>query len=252
MDTIVTLERLHQEWKLESLESWKTHAVAPEAVEPLQKAIQANAGKRRRREAKAISILGLLIDAWKNQVTGGWALLCSGPGLYSDLRILRECRVILDEHETIEAILEGRTEGVFGSPGLGYIYGFFCLNADPQLGNTAVLDVAPSVVNSTEESTAAIICIEEDNAFMSPPVEPTPNRRQSGRLRQLKHEESQSPLPTVTPPPPPLAPFDAGRSPYFVTRPDTLPARALTTRYAVVFDCLCTKFSLIRILTPQS
>ncbi|KAJ7457223.1 hypothetical protein B0H11DRAFT_2243479 [Mycena galericulata] len=207
MNNISTLERLHHEWKTEWVEARQTQVTASEVVDPLRKAIQENAAKRRAREAKAISILGLLIDAWRNQVTGGWALLCSGPGLYSNLRILRECGVIRDEHQAIEAILEGRPEIVFSS--------------------SAVLD---GPLRASNSASVTIVGADErfyrDDTAMSS-VEP-PSRRQSGRLKRLKNEET----PIVNRPP--VAPLYADRPPAFVMRPDTLPARVLTTRREII------------------
>jgi hypothetical protein len=126
MSTITSLEQLHQDWRAESLAAWKLHeSVQRSSSNPLQQAIQVNATRRMLREARIISILGLLIGAWKTHLTGGLALLSSGPGLYSDLRILRECRSITAEDQTIEVILEaskitpsslGGVWNIFGPP----------------------------------------------------------------------------------------------------------------------------------------
>jgi hypothetical protein len=69
------------------------------------------------REARIILILGQLIAAWKTHLTGGVASLSSGPGLYSDLRILQECREMADEDQTIEDILEPRNADSALRPG---------------------------------------------------------------------------------------------------------------------------------------
>ncbi|KAJ6555200.1 hypothetical protein DFH09DRAFT_574809 [Mycena vulgaris] len=102
---ITSLEQLHQEWKNESLEMWKARkSVQKYEATPIQQAIQVSASKRMLREARIISVLGLLIGAWKSHLLGGLSSLCSGPGLYSDFRILRECRSITGD-QTIEDIL---------------------------------------------------------------------------------------------------------------------------------------------------
>ncbi|KAJ7763113.1 hypothetical protein DFH07DRAFT_770843 [Mycena maculata] len=221
LNRIVSLEQLHKEWKNESLEVCNAHRSERAPVGTLEEAIQVNAGRRRGREARAISILGALIDAWRNQITGGWTLLCSGPGLYSDLRILRECRVVADESETVEAILEGRMERVFDSAGRGYLWPSFEKTADSEPGDTAF---PQGVASSTKESSGGIINVDDyhpEDAVMSP-VELPPQRWQSGRQ---KCEEGAASVST----PPPLVPFDRARPPAFVTRPDTLPAKILKT-----------------------
>ncbi|KAJ7251884.1 hypothetical protein C8J57DRAFT_1520205 [Mycena rebaudengoi] len=113
ISTVISLQHLHRKWRIESLAAWKNaHSRrAPSqrstrSTNTLQPAIQVNATRRMLREARIISILGQLIVAWKTHLTGGVASLSSGPGLYSDLRILQECRAMADEDQTIEDILE--------------------------------------------------------------------------------------------------------------------------------------------------
>ncbi|KAJ7247812.1 hypothetical protein C8J57DRAFT_721199 [Mycena rebaudengoi] len=120
INTVISLEHLHHEWRVESLAAWKNARSrrAPSqrstrSTNSLQLAIQVNATRRMLREARIISILGQLIAAWKKRLTGGVASLSSGPGRYSDLRILQECRAMADEDQMIEDILEACN----GTPG---------------------------------------------------------------------------------------------------------------------------------------
>ncbi|KAJ6480148.1 hypothetical protein C8R45DRAFT_1004763 [Mycena sanguinolenta] len=101
---IRALEQLHDDWRAESLAAWKSPRSAQKtSSNSLQHVIQANAVRRMLREAKIIAILGRLTQAWK---TCGIAALSGGPGLPSDLQILRECRDIDAEHQTVQDILK--------------------------------------------------------------------------------------------------------------------------------------------------
>ncbi|KAF7377991.1 SET-domain-containing protein [Mycena sanguinolenta] len=103
---IHSLEQLYNDWRAESLAAANLLESAQRgSTSSLQHVIQANAVRRLLRDAKIISILGRLTHAWK---TCGIAALSSGPGLPSDLQILRECRDTNLEHQTVQDILEAR------------------------------------------------------------------------------------------------------------------------------------------------
>lgn len=112
MEDIRSLERLHEAWKREALEAWDTHKLKSAGLSgtghSLEDAIQANVATRLLRETRAVSTLGLLIGAWKTHIARGLAVLSSGPGLHSDLRILRECRAISDSESVLESDAGGK------------------------------------------------------------------------------------------------------------------------------------------------
>ncbi|KAJ7143773.1 hypothetical protein C8R44DRAFT_758863 [Mycena epipterygia] len=202
MEYIGSLERLHDAWKREVLEAWGTYklksAELSGAGHLLEDAIQANVATRLLRERRAVSTLGLLIGAWKTHIAGGLAVLSSGPGLHSDLRILRECRAVGEIEEVLD--LDTRDE------------------------------VTTGATNSAEEYSNMddVVCLDESP---SPDdikaVEEPPKRRQSTRLRRNK----DAPTPSfVIEHPPPSALVHATRPPLFVTRSHTLPSRILRTR----------------------
>ncbi|KAJ7504612.1 hypothetical protein B0H11DRAFT_2221342 [Mycena galericulata] len=99
---IVSLEQLCREWKNEVLDIWHTHdhnLDQASTVNSLHDAIHANITKRLFREARLIYILGALVAAWRDHVH------CASPLSGSDLRILRECRAII-EQDSFDAALE--------------------------------------------------------------------------------------------------------------------------------------------------
>ncbi|KAJ7933327.1 hypothetical protein B0H13DRAFT_1856350 [Mycena leptocephala] len=104
--TVVCLEQVHQEWRVESLAAWRARRYSDSKRNTLQQAIQVNARRRMLRDARIVSLLGQLISAWKTHLARGLASLASGPNPFSDERIMRECRVIADKYKTMEDILE--------------------------------------------------------------------------------------------------------------------------------------------------
>ncbi|KAJ7933547.1 hypothetical protein B0H13DRAFT_1856051 [Mycena leptocephala] len=104
--TVVCLEQVHQEWRVESLAAWRARRYSDSKRNTLQQAIQVNARRRMLRDARIVSLLGQLISAWKTHLARGLASLASGPSPSSDERIMRECRVIADKYKTMEDILE--------------------------------------------------------------------------------------------------------------------------------------------------
>ncbi|KAJ7240185.1 hypothetical protein C8J57DRAFT_1727142 [Mycena rebaudengoi] len=175
ISTIISLEHLHHEWRVESLAGWKNARSrrAPSqrttrSTNTLQPAIQVNATRRMLREARIISILGQLIMAWKTHLTGGVASLSSGPGLYSDLHILQECRVMADEDQTIEDILEARnaTPGsLAGNTLVGGVSSDFSSLAGEYLGDAMSQDDRSEKIEGPQK--------RQESALSLPPLQPT-------------------------------------------------------------------------------
>jgi hypothetical protein len=100
MTCIVSLEQLCREWKNEVLDIWHVHnSHQGSTVNSLHDAIHANTTKRLFREARMIYILDALVAAWRDHIRG------VSPLSGSDLRILRECRAII-EKDSFDAALE--------------------------------------------------------------------------------------------------------------------------------------------------
>ncbi|KAJ7460503.1 hypothetical protein B0H11DRAFT_2198970 [Mycena galericulata] len=105
MKNIISLEQVLGEWKEETLKACVDHNSTPN-TEPggsLGAAIQANTTKRLLREAMMVSLLGSLVTAWRNHISG---VPLTGPGLYSDVGLMRRCLSITEEHQTFGEILE--------------------------------------------------------------------------------------------------------------------------------------------------
>ncbi|KAJ7860647.1 hypothetical protein B0H13DRAFT_1900886 [Mycena leptocephala] len=100
MSCIISLEKLCREWKNEVLYIWHAHNPHQgSTVNSLHEAIHANTTKILFREAGMIYILDALVAAWRDHIRGGVSL--SG----SDMRILRECRAIVQQ-DSFDAALE--------------------------------------------------------------------------------------------------------------------------------------------------
>jgi hypothetical protein len=100
MSCIISLEQLCREWKNEVLDIWHAHnSHQGSTVSSLHDAIHANTTKILFREARMIYILDALVAAWRDHIRGGVSL--SG----SDMRILRECRAIVQQ-DSFDAALE--------------------------------------------------------------------------------------------------------------------------------------------------
>ncbi|KAJ7111134.1 hypothetical protein C8R43DRAFT_159938 [Mycena crocata] len=225
MDIIHSLERLHRGWENEALAAWKARKLVKKAgpVNTRKCAIQANSTKRMLREARVISILGLIIGAWKAHIHGGLALLSNGPGLYSDLRILRECRTMTDGSQTFEKISGPRTVPARDTLSLA--------------GDSTALGVSsalPSLAGKDEG-----LDDPYPNGRRERSVEEPPKRRQSARLGQNKSPMKKSPPPQVADSPrsTPLSttrPLSATRSSTFAKPRETIPAKLLETRRAQI------------------
>ncbi|KAJ7244382.1 hypothetical protein B0H12DRAFT_1129251 [Mycena haematopus] len=203
VSTILSLEKLYHSWRAESLAAWEARESAQRSsVNALQHVIQANAIRRMLREASIISILGQLIVAWKTHLTDGLALLSSGPGLHSDERILRECRAITAQHQTVEHILEAHK--------------IIPNNLD---GDTIVGGASPDFFSLFGSSSQGDLLQK---------IEQTSTTRRSARLKPTKQQESPV-LPAVNDPP--LSPrLQKTRTPTILTRPDTFLSGARKTR----------------------
>jgi hypothetical protein len=126
ISTILSLERLFTEWRAEALAAAPHQQSTPQppsaGTTELQAAIQSNATRRTLRDAHIISILNLLIDAWKAHLTSGLAALSSAYVVgTSDLRVLQACvrRGVADRGETVEDILAlGDRNGTTGTEDL--------------------------------------------------------------------------------------------------------------------------------------
>ncbi|KAF7377989.1 SET-domain-containing protein [Mycena sanguinolenta] len=166
INTIQSLEQLYNDWQAESVAAAKFHKSAQKtSTNSLKHAIQANAVRRMLREANMISILGRLIEAWN---THGIATISSGPGLPSDLQILRECYDITVEDQTVEHILVAQN----GSPGS---FG----------GSDTVVRGTPTDFPSPVESISP--------ADFSKKTEQSPSRRESARLKSNKRQSLAPP-----------------------------------------------------------
>ncbi|KAK7052529.1 SET-domain-containing protein [Favolaschia claudopus] len=120
LNTILSLEKSYQDWRTASLASWKLHqelsTSTPQRTSrtrntTLETVIRSNAQQRMLREAKIITMLGLLYEAWKIHLFSGVALLSNGPGLDSDLLIMERCRAAFAEQDgsaTVEELLAPR------------------------------------------------------------------------------------------------------------------------------------------------
>ncbi|KAJ7939684.1 hypothetical protein B0H13DRAFT_2261010 [Mycena leptocephala] len=108
MACIVSLEKLCREWKSDALDVWQARNKPDQGftVNSLQEAIDANVTKIMFREARMIYILHVLVSAWRNHIRNGLSPLSAGSESYSDLRILQECRVTIDQAQSFEEALE--------------------------------------------------------------------------------------------------------------------------------------------------
>lgn len=126
ISTILSLERLFTEWRAEALAAAPHQQSTPQppsaGTTTLQAAIQSNATRRTLRDAHIISILNLLVDAWKVHLTSGLAALSSAYVVgTSDLRVLQACvrRDVAGRGETVEDILAlGDRNGTTGTEDL--------------------------------------------------------------------------------------------------------------------------------------
>ncbi|KAJ7448823.1 hypothetical protein B0H11DRAFT_2332816 [Mycena galericulata] len=114
MKNIISLEQVLGEWKEETLKACVDHNLTPnpEPGGSLGAAIQANITKRLLREAMMVSLLGSLVTAWRNHISG---MLSTGPGLYSDVGLLRRCLSITEEHQTFGEILKAHSASRMGA-----------------------------------------------------------------------------------------------------------------------------------------
>ncbi|KAJ7875422.1 hypothetical protein B0H13DRAFT_1723188 [Mycena leptocephala] len=108
MACIVSLEKLCREWKSDALDVWQARNKPDQGftVNSLQEAIDANVTKIMFREARMIYILHVLVSAWRDHICNGLSPLSAGSESYSDLRILQECRVTIDQAQSFEEALE--------------------------------------------------------------------------------------------------------------------------------------------------
>ncbi|KAF7372401.1 SET-domain-containing protein [Mycena venus] len=103
MKNITSLEQVLGEWKEETLKACVDLTPNAEPGDSLEAAIQVNITKRLLREAMMIYLLGSLVTAWKNQISGAPS---TGPGIYSDVGLLRRCLSIAEENQTFGELLE--------------------------------------------------------------------------------------------------------------------------------------------------
>ncbi|KAK7050334.1 SET-domain-containing protein [Favolaschia claudopus] len=202
LNTILSLEKSYQDWRTESLASWKLHhelsTSAPQRTSrtrntTLETVIRSNAQQRMLREARIIWMLGSLCEAWKTHIFSGMAWLSNGPGVDSDLLIMERCRAAFAEQD-------GNFSGEASAVDLTSLLG----------------QVAEDTISETD-----VTLVGEQSPL---------KRRESARLKR-KLNQLDEPDEAEDVPPPAIM---ALRPPPLQTRVWSLPARVRRTRRDII------------------